>query len=146
MAARPGGGEIERMTIRTKFRCDDEGSVVDELDENTSDSRVREQWASGSATWDLMVSKTRDDLLIRCVGQILSINETRSDDGPQDTQIGSWKSIAGTEEATRVVVELNKLFGYLPDDTETCVMAAGPGLGFPVDAPNVATSTFAGIN
>jgi hypothetical protein len=35
--------------------------VVDELDENTSDSRVREQWASGSATRDLMVSKTRDD-------------------------------------------------------------------------------------
>jgi hypothetical protein len=25
-------------------------------------------------------------------------------------------------------------------------MAAVPGLGFPVDAPNVATSTFAGIN
>jgi hypothetical protein len=35
--------------------------VVDELDENTSDSRVREQWASESATRDLMVSKTIDD-------------------------------------------------------------------------------------
>jgi hypothetical protein len=34
---------IKRMTIPTKIRCDDDvGSVVDEVDENTSDSRVHE--------------------------------------------------------------------------------------------------------
>jgi hypothetical protein len=35
--------KIEKFTIRTKFRSDDEDSVVDALDENTSDSRVRER-------------------------------------------------------------------------------------------------------
>jgi hypothetical protein len=63
--------KIEKLTIRTKFRCDDEDSVVDELDENTSDS---------------MVSKTKDDFAYGPV-----INETRSDDGPQDGQYRKLK-------------------------------------------------------
>jgi hypothetical protein len=68
--------KIEKLTIRTKFRCDDEDSVVDELDENTSDS---------------MVSKTKDDFAYgRCWPNPV-INETRSDDGPQDGQYRKLK-------------------------------------------------------
>ncbi len=92
MAAWPSGSEIEKLKIRSKFRCDDEGSVVDELNENTSDSCARTKSPKPGlprGTW--WFRKREMTLLTVGVGQILSINETRNDDGPQDTQYRKLK-------------------------------------------------------